>query len=179
MTAAQTAQVPRSSSSVRRRIADSVAITNRAYGRRTAHRASNSASRSPDGRPWPGGLLDLGGLTQRRLDALPDPAYLCAMCVTGELVVWLYSQYYPARFPRARAPDAGHGQGCGPRGRCRRVPAGGRLAGGVGCGAGGRERPPGPGCAGTALCLLASLSLDLAGDDGGPRHAEWWLSRQH
>lgn len=43
-------------------------------------------------------LLDLEGLTQRRLDALPEPAYRCAMCVIGELVLSLYWQYYPARF---------------------------------------------------------------------------------
>lgn len=115
-------------------------------------------------------LLDLEGLTQRRLGALPDPAYLCAMCVIGELVVWLYSQYYPVRFRvlARRTLDAA-------RAAVREGDAAGyRLAAGLPAeweaALADRSDRGGPGCAGTALFLLASLSSDLAGD-GGPRQA--------
>jgi hypothetical protein len=116
-------------------------------------------------------LLDLEGLTQRRLGALPDPAYRCAMCVTGELVVWLYSRYYPARFRvlARRTLDAA-------RAAVREGDAAGyRLAAGLpaewDAALADRSDRGGPGCAGTALSLLASLSSDLAGGDGGPRQA--------
>jgi hypothetical protein len=116
-------------------------------------------------------LLDLEGQAQKRLDALPDPAYLCMMCVIGELVVGLYWQYYPVRVRvlARRTLDAA-------RAAVREGDAAGyQLAVGLPAeweaALADASDLGGPGAAGTALILIAALSSDLAGDDGGPRQA--------
>lgn len=121
-------------------------------------------------------LLDFEGLTQRRLDALPEPAYRCAMCAIGELVLSLYSQYYPARFRvlARRTLDAARaavreGDAAGAQ-LAADLPAewDAALEDESDCG--------GPGCAGTALIMLASLSLDLVGGADEPRQALYFVT---
>jgi hypothetical protein len=89
----------------------------------------------------------------------------------GELVGWLYSQYYPARF-RVLARRTLDAAGAAVR---EGDAAGYRLAAGLpaewDAALADRSDRGSPGCAGTALSLLASLSSDLAGGDGGPRQA--------
>jgi hypothetical protein len=115
-------------------------------------------------------LLDIEKQTQQKLGSLPEPAYRCAMCAIGELVVALYSQYYPAsvRVLARRTLDATLAavrSGSS---------AGSRLAAGI-----PREWEvilendddvEGPNAGRTAILLLAALSDDIS-NEGRTRYA--------
>ena len=115
-------------------------------------------------------LLDLEGLISKQLGNLPGQAYRCAMCVIAELVISLYSEYYPPRL-NALATRTMEAVWLGAReGDSAGFEAGVGLPEEWKAALEDKSDVTGPPGARTALILLAALSSEMA-LDGRPRQA--------